>query len=81
MQIYFCCLKKHFKNKKEQILNTSCFAFQLLRKPEKADDGDTEKPKDKPKKQDRERQKEDRPSGGDPKKRQNGEHREDKGGK
>lgn len=55
--------------------------IKLLRKPEKADDGDTEKPKDKPKKQDRERQKEDRPSGGDPKKRQNGEHREDKGGK
>ncbi|NP_957248.1 regulator of nonsense transcripts 3B [Danio rerio] len=55
--------------------------IKLLRKPEKADDGEAEKPKDKPKKQDRERQKEDRPSGGDLKKRQNGEHREEKGGK
>ncbi|KTG03191.1 hypothetical protein cypCar_00000461 [Cyprinus carpio] len=56
--------------------------IKLLRKTEKADDGDTEKPKDKPKKQDREKPKEDRlPVGGDSKKRQNGEHREEKGGK
>lgn len=56
--------------------------FKLLKKTEKADDGDTEKPKDKPKKQDREKQKEDRPPvGGDTKKRQNGEYREEKGGK
>uniref|UniRef100_A0A8C1QLD4 Regulator of nonsense transcripts 3B-like n=2 Tax=Cyprinus carpio TaxID=7962 RepID=A0A8C1QLD4_CYPCA len=55
--------------------------IKLLRKTEKADDGDTEKPKDKPKKQDREKPKEDRlPVGGDSKKRQNGEHREEKGG-
>ncbi|XP_016413729.1 regulator of nonsense transcripts 3B [Sinocyclocheilus rhinocerous] len=56
--------------------------IKLLKKTEKAGDGDTEKPKDKPKKQDREKQKEDRPPvGGDTKKRQNGEHREEKGGK
>ncbi|KAK7138037.1 hypothetical protein R3I94_013616 [Phoxinus phoxinus] len=56
--------------------------IKLLRKPEKADNGDTEKLKDKPKKQDREKQKEDRPPGtGDMKKRHNGEHREEKGGK
>ncbi|XP_016310392.1 regulator of nonsense transcripts 3B-like [Sinocyclocheilus anshuiensis] len=56
--------------------------IKLLKKTEKADDGDTEKPKEKPKKQDREKQKEDRPpGGGDTKKRQNGEHREEKGGK
>lgn len=63
-------------------VNTCCFVIQLLRKPEKADNGDTEKPKDKPKKQDREKLKEDRPpGGGEMKKRQNGEHREEKGPK
>uniref|UniRef100_A0A8C1NJV2 UPF3B regulator of nonsense mediated mRNA decay n=1 Tax=Cyprinus carpio TaxID=7962 RepID=A0A8C1NJV2_CYPCA len=56
--------------------------IKLLKKTEKADDGETEKPKDKAKKQDREKLKEDRPpGGGDTKKRQNGEHREEKGGK
>lgn len=50
--------------------------IKLLKKPEKAEDGDTEKPKEKPKKQ-----REDRASGGDIKKRQNGEHRDEKGNK
>ncbi|XP_052005769.1 regulator of nonsense transcripts 3B-like [Xyrauchen texanus] len=55
--------------------------IKLLRKPDKTEDGDTEKPKEKPKKQDREKPKEGRAPGGDMKKRQNGEHKEDKGGK
>nr|XP_055034810.1 regulator of nonsense transcripts 3B [Misgurnus anguillicaudatus] len=50
--------------------------IKLLKKPEKAEDGDTEKPKEKPKKQ-----REDRAPGGDMKKRQNGEHRDEKGNK
>lgn len=53
--------------------------IKLLKKPERPENGDTEKPKDKPKKPDREKLKDDRPPGGaDAKKRQNGEHREDK---
>ncbi|XP_051944860.1 regulator of nonsense transcripts 3B-like [Xyrauchen texanus] len=56
--------------------------IKLLRKPDKTEDVDTEKPKEKPKKQDREKQKEVRgPGGGDMKKRQNGEHRDEKFGK
>ncbi|XP_043113170.1 regulator of nonsense transcripts 3B [Puntigrus tetrazona] len=56
--------------------------IKLLKKTEKADEGDIEKPKDRSRKQDREKQKEDRlPVGGDAKKRQNGEHREERGGK
>lgn len=52
---------------------------QLLKKLEKHDNTDNEKPKEKPKKPEREKLKDDRaPGGGDAKKRQNGEHREDK---
>ncbi|KAI4892876.1 hypothetical protein NFI96_012621 [Prochilodus magdalenae] len=53
--------------------------IKLLKKPDKPENGDAEKPKEKPKKPDREKLKDDRaPGGADSKKRQNGEHREDK---
>ncbi|XP_066505158.1 regulator of nonsense transcripts 3B isoform X2 [Hoplias malabaricus] len=54
--------------------------IKLLKKPDKPEMGDNEKPKEKPKKPDREKLKDERaPGGADAKKRQNGEHREDKG--
>ncbi|XP_062855905.1 regulator of nonsense transcripts 3B [Trichomycterus rosablanca] len=52
--------------------------IKLLKKPEKTENCDTEKPKEKPKKQDRDKLKDDRVSAGDTRKRQNGEHKEDK---
>uniref|UniRef100_A0A4W4G273 UPF3 domain-containing protein n=1 Tax=Electrophorus electricus TaxID=8005 RepID=A0A4W4G273_ELEEL len=53
--------------------------IKLLKKPDKPENGDAEKLKEKPKKSDREKLKEDRvPGGVDVKRRQNGEHREEK---
>ncbi|XP_076148658.1 regulator of nonsense transcripts 3B [Alosa pseudoharengus] len=53
--------------------------IKLLKKPEKADEGEAEKPKEKGKKAEREKQKEERgPGSSDMKKRQNGENREDR---
>ncbi|KAL7885910.1 hypothetical protein AOLI_G00062050 [Acnodon oligacanthus] len=53
--------------------------IKLLKKPDKPENTDTEKPKEKQKKPDREKLKDDRaPGGADAKKRQNGEHRENK---
>ncbi|KAM9469762.1 regulator of nonsense transcripts 3B [Clarias gariepinus] len=53
--------------------------IKLLKKLEKQENSDSEKPKEKSKKPDREKLKDDRaPGGGDTKKRQNGEHREEK---
>lgn len=57
----------------------NCFLPQLLKKLEKQENSDIEKLKEKPKKPEREKLKDDRaPGGADAKKRQNGEHREDK---
>ncbi|KAK2838779.1 hypothetical protein Q7C36_013593 [Tachysurus vachellii] len=53
--------------------------IKLLKKLEKQENTDNEKPKEKPKKPEREKVKDDRaPGGANEKKRQNGEHREDK---
>lgn len=52
---------------------------QLLKKPERADEPESDKPKEKLKKAEREKLKEDRaPGSSDGKKRQNGENREDR---
>ncbi|XP_076877084.1 regulator of nonsense transcripts 3B [Brachyhypopomus gauderio] len=72
-------LRKGEKEKEKEQLKEDQPKIKLLKKPDKPENGDAEKPKERTKKTEREKLKEDRGGGGvDGKRRQNGEHREDK---